>query len=51
MTKITDKEMKKFLRLNQTNVVSMSDSEDHFDYNVEKGYFSSTSSDPEDVNT
>ena len=47
MTKLTDKEMKKYLYFNQTNIVNMSDSDDDFDYNVEKGYFSSSSSDPD----
>ena len=50
MLGLSDKEMKKFLRVNRTNVVDMSDSEDDFDYKVERGYFSSSSEEDADKN-
>ena len=42
---LKNKDITKYLRFNKSNIVKESDSEDDFDYGVNKGYFSSSDSD------
>ena len=48
LSRLKNKDITKYLRFKKSNIVKESDSEDDFDYGVDKGYFSSSDSDKDD---